>query len=266
MRRFFVLLVLVFAAGCASNGSSRDALLRIVTDCLDTGAPRYCARCPSPQAGTCDLQYPCTRTTEVWAETEEYIAIRDLKMCGCPAGFVHGLAMPRYPVRGPEDPRRPEALWRFAWDVARSRISDEREIALLINPPALRTQDQLHIHLVRLLPDARARIDALKPDAIADFNEGVKKVTAGVTKVGGGSPQTWYSLASGGNGPAVVLVQERKSMSEMAGSGKSLEQMMQEAYGDQGAAILAGLRKGYYSSRSELLHYRADLSYMAPKK
>jgi len=106
----------------------------------------------------------------------------------------------------------------------------------------------------------------LKPDAMADFNEGVKKVTAGVTKVGGGSPQTWYSLASGGNGPQVVLVQERKSMSEMAGTGKSLEEMMQEAYGDQGAAILAGLRKGYYSSRSELLHYRPDLSYMAPKK
>jgi CDP-diacylglycerol pyrophosphatase len=166
MRRSFVLLGLVLAAGCASAGSSRDALLRIVTDCLDTGAPRYCARCTSPQAGTCDLQYPCTRTTEVWAETEEYVAIRDLKMCGCPDGFVHGLAMPRYPVRGPEDPRRPEGLWRFGWDVARSRIRDEREIALLINPPALRTQDQLHIHLVRLLPDARARIDSIGPVAI----------------------------------------------------------------------------------------------------
>jgi len=171
MRPSFAFLVLVVAAGCASAGSSRDALLRIVTDCLDTGAPRYCARCPSPQAGTCDLQYPCTRTTEVWAETGEYVAIRDLKMCGCPDGFVHGLAMPRYPVRGPENPRRPEGLWRFGWDVARSRIQDEREIALLINPPALRTQDQLHIHLVRLLPGARARIDALRPTGIARLEE-----------------------------------------------------------------------------------------------
>ena len=43
--------------------------------------------------------------------------------------------------------------------------------------------------------------------------------------------------------------------------------MMQEAYGDQGAAILAALRKAYYSSYSELLQFRADLSYMpaAPK-
>ena len=171
MRRSFVLLVLVLAAGCASAGSSRDALLRIVTDCLDTQAPRYCGRCPSPQAGTCDLQYPCTRTTEVWAQTDEYVAIRDLKMCGCPDGFVHGLVLPRYPVMGPEDPRRPEALWRFGWDVARNRIRDEREIALVINPPALRTQDQLHIHLVRLLPDARARIDALRPAVIARLEE-----------------------------------------------------------------------------------------------
>jgi CDP-diacylglycerol pyrophosphatase len=171
MRPSFAFLVLLLAAGCASAGSSRDALLRIVTDCLDTGAPRYCARCPSPQAGTCDLQYPCTRTTEVWAETAEYVAIRDLKMCGCPDGFVHGLAMPRYPVRGPEDPRRPEGLWRFGWDVARSRIQEEREIALLINPPALRTQDQLHIHLVRLLPGARARVDALRPTGIARLEE-----------------------------------------------------------------------------------------------
>ena len=166
MRPSFAFLALVLAAGCASAGSSRDALLRIVTDCLDTGAPRYCARCPSPQAGTCDLQYPCTRTTEVWAETAEYVAIRDLKMCGCPDGFVHGLAMPRYPVRGPEDPRRPEGLWRFGWDVARSRIPEGRDIALLVNPAPLRTQDQLHIHLVRLLPGARSGLDALGPVSI----------------------------------------------------------------------------------------------------
>ena len=103
--------------------------------------------------------------------TGEYVAIRDLKMCGCPAGFVHGLAMPRYPVRGPGDPRRPEGLWRFGWDAARTRIQDEREIALLLNPSPLLTQDQLHIHLVRLLPDARARIDALGPAAVERLEE-----------------------------------------------------------------------------------------------
>lgn len=166
MRHATALLALALAIACASPGSSRDALLRIVTDCLDTGAPRYCGRCLSPQAGTCDLEYPCTRTTEVWAQSEEYVAIRDLKMCGCPGEFVHGLAMPRYPVAGPDDPRRPEGLWRFGWDVARARIREERDIALLVNPAPLRTQDQLHIHIVRLLPGARARLDALGPVAI----------------------------------------------------------------------------------------------------
>jgi CDP-diacylglycerol pyrophosphatase len=163
MRRVLAVFGLVLAAGCLSAGSSRDALQRIVTDCLDTGAPRYCARCPDPQAGSCALDYPCTRTTEVWAVNQEYVAIRDIKMCGCGAGFVHGLAMPRFTVVGVEDPRRPDGIWRFAWDAARTRIPEENEIALAVNPPAWRTQDQLHLHLVRLLPGARARIGALRP-------------------------------------------------------------------------------------------------------
>src|SRR5215468_5098469 len=163
MRRASGIVALVLAAACAPAGSSRDALLRIVTDCLDTAAPRYCARCIAPQAGACDLAYPCARTTEIWAESAEYVAIRDLKMCGCPAGFVHGLALPRYRVDGPDDPRRPDGIWGFAWDVARRRIDDEREIALLVNPAAFRTQDQLHVHLLRLLPGARERLAALEP-------------------------------------------------------------------------------------------------------
>lgn len=163
MRRIFAVFGLVLAAGCMSAGGSRDALRRIVTECLDTGEPRYCARCPDPQAGTCTLDYPCTRTTQVWALNQEYVAIRDIKMCGCGASFVHGLAMPRFTVIGVEDPRRPDGIWRFAWDAARMRIPEESEIALAVNPPAWRTQDQLHLHLVRLLPGARARVSALQP-------------------------------------------------------------------------------------------------------
>ena len=106
----------------------------------------------------------------------------------------------------------------------------------------------------------------LKPEGVLDFAEGVKKINAAFTKTN--SPTTvqdWYSLANGGHGPELVLVQERKNIGEMAGtSAKTLDQIMQEAYGDQGAAIMNTLRKGYWSSTSELLHFRADLSYMAP--
>ena len=133
-------------------------------ECLDPAAPRYCARCHWPLAGTCDLEYPCTRTTEVWAQTQEYVAIRDIKMCGCPAGFVHGLALPRARVTGVEDARRPAGIWPFAWQTAQSRIADEQEIALVVNPPGLeRTQNQLHVHLVRLAPGARVRLAADSP-------------------------------------------------------------------------------------------------------
>jgi CDP-diacylglycerol pyrophosphatase len=78
-------------------------------------------------------------------------------MCGCGKDFVHGLAMPRSSVAGVEDSRRPEGIWNFAWMVAKKRIGKETDIALVVNPARRRTQDQLHVHIVKLLPDARRR-------------------------------------------------------------------------------------------------------------
>lgn len=103
----------------------------------------------------------------------------------------------------------------------------------------------------------------LKPEGMPDFNDGVKKVGAALNKPGvPAGPASWYSLASGGVGPQVVLVQERKSMAAMAGPGKTLDEIVRDAYGDQGATILATLRKAYASTYSELLQFRPDLSYM----
>jgi hypothetical protein len=60
-------------------------------------------------------------------------------------------------------------------------------------------------------------------------------------------------------------VQERKSIAEMAGTTtKTLDELMKEAYGDEGSTSLMTLRKAYYRTESQLLHYRPDLSYMAP--
>jgi hypothetical protein len=109
----------------------------------------------------------------------------------------------------------------------------------------------------------------LKPEGVPDFIDGVKKVVAGMAKTG--YPQTrasWYALVNGGHGPEFVLVTERKNISELQPPAKTLDQMMQEAYGAQGATIMATLRKAYYHTDSELLHIRSDLSYMsatAPK-
>jgi CDP-diacylglycerol pyrophosphatase len=77
-------------------------------------------------------------------------------MCNCADGFVHGLAIPFARISGIEAEGLPDGIWAFAWKAARSRISDPTAIALVVNPPLERTQDQLHIHLVRLRPKARS--------------------------------------------------------------------------------------------------------------
>ncbi len=107
----------------------------------------------------------------------------------------------------------------------------------------------------------------LKPEGVADFINGVKQVNDAFTRTN--TPRgaaSWYMLANGGAGPEMVLVQERKSLAEMAGTTpKTLDEIMKEADGDQGAAEMATIRKAYSWSESELLHYRPDLSYTAPE-
>ena len=100
-------------------------------------------------------------------------------MCGCSEEFVHGLALPRHPVTGVEDLRRPEAIWQFAWNAGSQRIK-VNELALVVNPARLRSQDQLHIHLLRLRNDARSRltVDIVKRVATLDGVWNVAEVIA----------------------------------------------------------------------------------------
>lgn len=144
------------AAQAAGESGSRDILWRIVGACLGPENAEYCRRCDSPRVDSaCPHKHRCEDTTEVWGETNEYVAIRDIKMCSCPAGFVHGLALPRSKVKGIEEAPLADGIWTFAWGVARGKIADESSIALVVNSVRTRTQDQLHVHLVRLREDAR---------------------------------------------------------------------------------------------------------------
>jgi CDP-diacylglycerol pyrophosphatase len=105
-------------------------------------------------------------------------------MCHCPPGFVHGLALPRAIVTGVEDPRKPDGIWAFAWQVAQTRIPDHAEIALVVNPPFQRTQDELHVHIVRLLEDGRQRIDALHPVRVDTLDEAWRAAAAHAMHMG----------------------------------------------------------------------------------
>ena len=152
--------------GCALAIEPSDILLDIVTHCVDPAQDNYCSLCRVPRNdAACTAPLDCKKSTEVWALNDRYTAIRDSKMCGCSAGFVHGLALPISPVRGVEDPSRPDGIWQFAWDVAVSRIEPE-SIALVVNPQLHRSQNQLHVHLLRLKKDAR---EQLEKQAVADI-------------------------------------------------------------------------------------------------
>lgn len=146
--------------------AAKDWLWHIVSRCVDVSAPGYCGRCLRPAPGRCG-KAACADETVVWDETADFVAIRDRKMCGCGGGFVHGLALPRTPVTGVEDPKRPEGIWAFAWKAARGKIPDEDRVLLAVNGPQRRSQDQLHVHLIRLAASGRERLAALDPERLA---------------------------------------------------------------------------------------------------
>jgi CDP-diacylglycerol pyrophosphatase len=101
-------------------------------------------------------------------------------MCGCPASFVHGLVMPLQVITGVEDPLRSEGIWQYAWDVAAQRI-DTDSIALVVNPQNFRSQNQLHVHLVRLKPEARAEFKSMATATSANLLN-VWKIAAELAK------------------------------------------------------------------------------------
>jgi CDP-diacylglycerol pyrophosphatase len=152
-RNLFIILhlftVLLFLSAPAFAADKRDILWEIVSTCMDCGVKDYCSTCVAPRVEA-DCKHSCKETSEVWSESTQFVVIRDRKMCDCPEGFVHGLAIPRTRVTGVEDPARPDGIWSYAWSTAARRIP-ENEIALAVNPRGNRSQDQLHVHLVRVI-------------------------------------------------------------------------------------------------------------------
>ena len=108
----------------------------------------------------------------------------------------------------------------------------------------------------------------LKPDSTNDFIDSVKKLSEGIQKTN--YPQTgashWFQLANGGEGPLFALVTDRANWAAFQSNPKTLDAMMEEAYGKEpGAAILATLRKSVRTVHSSVEKYRPELSYIAPK-
>jgi len=159
-RLVFALAALGFLNPVCHAADSSGILLQIVQHCVNVNQPDYCEQCRAPQrVAICKGKNTCQATSEIWAESEEFVALRDIKMCGCPEDFVHGLVLPKSVLTGIEDELRPNAIWQFAWDVALQRMP-ATEIALAVNSKSKRTQNQLHVHLVRLKPSSQSRLES----------------------------------------------------------------------------------------------------------
>ena len=157
-----VMSLSLILSGAGAMAASREALWGIINNCLDISAVDYCKVCKLPRTeSSCKETVLCEAQLELWSESSNYIVMKDRKMCGCTEEFVHGLALPRAQVTGVEDPKRPSGIWEFAWNVARRRISNENSIALVVNPAQHRSQDQLHVHMVRLKDNARKHFPIL---------------------------------------------------------------------------------------------------------
>jgi len=201
---FSIVFVLAGAVPAQAAGS-RDILWTILNTCLDPTTPDYCTACPAPQIDSpCAAGKSCKETTEVWVETDAYVALRDRKMCGCPEEFVHGLVLPRAKVTGVEDPQRPDGIWSFAWAIASARIDDESVRALAVNPTGRRDQDQLHVHVARLQKDARKRFEPARTCRVTSLDE-VWRAASRTAKAAGLSDYG-VLVASHPEGGFVVLV------------------------------------------------------------
>ena len=117
-------------------------------------------------------------------------------------------------------------------------------------------------------PMASITLFTLKPDGVNDFVDSVKKVNEGIKKTN--YPQAgasrWFQLVNGGEGPLFVLSADRADFAAFQPNEKTLDVMMEEAYGkEQGAATLAALRRSVRTVNTETIRYRPDLSYLPAK-
>jgi CDP-diacylglycerol pyrophosphatase len=184
-----ILVALIAIIGISSqaislNIAKSDILLHIVSQCVDPSKENYCSNCMLPRReANCGGITECKKTNEVWTLNTQYVAIRDIKMCGCPVEFIHGLALPRQVITGVEDLNREEGIWQFAWDVGIERIEAE-SLALVVNPKSQRSQNQLHLHILRLDQNAKTRFEQHAP-VYVDTLESIWLVADKVAKTKG---------------------------------------------------------------------------------
>ena len=105
----------------------------------------------------------------------------------------------------------------------------------------------------------------VKPSGLVQFNESIKRINAAIAQTKYPSkPSRWYALANGGEGPHFVAVTDRGSFADMQGPEQSMIDMLKQAYGNDDKTLQT-LREAVDHTMSEMMNYRADLSYIPAK-
>jgi len=105
----------------------------------------------------------------------------------------------------------------------------------------------------------------IKPSGLVQFNDAVKRINAAIAQTKyPAKPSRWYVLANGGEGPHFVIVTDRASWADMQGPEQSMVDMLKQAYGADDKT-LQSLRDAVDHTMSEMMEYRADLSYVPMK-
>lgn len=96
----------------------------------------------------------------------------------------------------------------------------------------------------------------------AEFPYVIRKFHQAIQKTNWPRNYLWYALANGGEHPTYYLVLPHANWAGFKPPAKPFPVMLEEAYGrEEAAALLKQLSKLIHCQRSQVLRYRADLSY-----
>ena len=100
-----------------------------------------------------------------------------------------------------------------------------------------------------------------------DFTRAIKKIHEGIGKTQWPTHYAWFALFNGGEGPEFVLSLPREKWADFNPPEKPFDKMMEEAFGRSEAdSISETFQNAVAGLSSEILQYRADLSYVPATK
>jgi hypothetical protein len=107
----------------------------------------------------------------------------------------------------------------------------------------------------------------VKVDGVGEFTRALNAIKDALDKANWPVHSDWYALVSGGEGPQFVLGVDRSSWADFAPQEKSIEMAVAEATSvGESNALFDAIRTNTVKVYTEVIRYRADLSYISKTK